>query len=65
MASRPVTVQQRPEDRDRIEILEAQVQICTEDFESERRDRARAQQRIDELMQDMTILQRQVSFHGP
>jgi len=51
---------QRPEDRDRIHMLEAQVQICTEDFESERQDRERAQKRIADLEQELSLHKRQL-----
>jgi centrosomal protein CEP55 len=48
------------EDQDRIHMLEAQVQICTEDFESERRDRERAQARINEMENEMDLIKRQL-----
>ncbi len=45
----------------RIQMLEHQIQLCTEDFESERRDRERAQSKIEELEQELRIVHRQVS----
>ena len=52
---------QRPEDRDHIRMLEAQVQIFTEDFEQERKDRERAQSKCAELEQELELVKRQVS----
>ncbi len=53
---------QRPEDRDHIRMLEAQVQIFTEDFEQERKDRERAQSKCAELEQELELVKRQVRF---
>lgn len=48
------------QDAERIQVLEHQVQLCTEDFESERHDRERAQAKIEELEQELKIVRRQV-----
>ena len=53
--------QQRPEDRERIELLENQVQVFSEDFDQERRDRERAQSRIAELEMEVRLLHQQLS----
>ena len=41
-------------------MLEAQVQIFTEDFEQERKDRERAQAKCAELEQELELVKRQV-----
>lgn len=51
---------QRQEDKDHIRMLEAQVQIFTEDFEQERKDRERAQAKCAELEQELDLVKRQV-----
>ena len=51
---------QRQEDKDHIRMLEAQVQIFTEDFEQERKDRERAQAKCAELEQELELVKRQV-----
>ena len=43
-----------------IEALKAQIQICTEDFESERKDREKAQARISQLEVDLEQIRREV-----
>lgn len=48
------------EHRERIHMLEEQVKICTEDFQCERRDRERAQTRISELEEELTLAKTQV-----
>lgn len=53
------------QDAERIQMLEHQVQLCTEDFESERHDRERAQTKIEELEQELRIVRRQLDqFQG-
>lgn len=51
---------QRPEDRDHIRMLEAQVQIFTEDFQHERKDRERVQSRCTELESELNRVKRQL-----
>lgn len=41
-------------DAETISALKAQIQICTEDFESERRDREKAQNRVTELETELS-----------
>ena len=53
---------QRQEDKDHIRMLEAQVQIFTEDFEQERKDRERAQAKCAELEQELDLVKRQVNY---
>ena len=48
------------EDKETIDMLKAQIQICTEDFQSERRDRERAHQRLSEVERELTLTKRQV-----
>ncbi len=55
------TAGSQQEDKDHIRMLEAQVQIFTEDFEQERKDRERAQAKCAELQQEMELVKRQVS----
>lgn len=43
-----------------IDALKAQIQICTEDFESERKDREKAQDKLSQAEQDNQNLRRQV-----
>ncbi|WAR21821.1 TNIP2-like protein, partial [Mya arenaria] len=43
-----------------IEALKAQIQICTEDFESERRDRERAQNKVSRLETETTRLRKEI-----
>lgn len=45
-------------DAETISALKAQIQICTEDFESERRDREKAQNRVAELEAEMSQYKR-------
>ena len=53
------------QDAERLQMLEHQVQLCTEDFESERHDRERAQARVEELEQELRIVRRQLEqFQG-
>lgn len=40
-------------DTETIEALKAQIQICTEDFESERRDREKAQEKLDRVEKEL------------
>ncbi|XP_013419254.1 TNFAIP3-interacting protein 1 [Lingula anatina] len=42
--------------------LRTQIQICTEDFEAERKDRERAQARIRDLEEEIELLKRQLSM---
>ncbi|KAL4232364.1 TNFAIP3-interacting protein 2 [Mactra antiquata] len=43
-----------------IDALKAQIRICTEDFESERKDRERAQSRIVRLENDISRLKKEI-----
>lgn len=45
-------------DTETISALKAQIQICTEDFESERRDREKAQNRVTELEAELAQFKR-------
>lgn len=47
-------------DTETISALKAQIQICTEDFESERRDREKAQNRVAELEAELAQFKRMV-----
>lgn len=49
-------------DAETISALKAQIQICTEDFESERRDREKAQNRVTELETELSQYNRVVRF---
>ncbi|KAL1023488.1 hypothetical protein UPYG_G00041400 [Umbra pygmaea] len=48
-------------DQERIQTLEQQVLIYTDDFKSERRDRERAQGRIQDLQEEVSRLQQQLN----
>ena len=48
------------EDKEIIDMLKAQIQICTEDFQSERRDRERAHQKLSEVERELALTKRQV-----
>ncbi|XP_013399655.1 TNFAIP3-interacting protein 1-like [Lingula anatina] len=43
-------------------LLRTKIQICTEDFEAERKDRERAQARIRDLEEEIELLKRQLSM---
>jgi len=51
---------QSPADREHIEMLQAQLVFYKEDFESERRDRERAQSRLADVEQKLSLAQRQL-----
>ncbi|XP_061626598.1 TNFAIP3-interacting protein 2 [Phyllopteryx taeniolatus] len=51
-------------DRERIQMLEQQVLIYTEDFKSERADRERAQGRIQDLKEQIRYLKQQLHKQG-
>lgn len=50
-------------DTSTIEILKAQIQVCTEDFEKERQDRQVALRQVDSLKDKLSKLQRDVSLY--
>ncbi|XP_024254175.1 TNFAIP3-interacting protein 2 isoform X2 [Oncorhynchus tshawytscha] len=50
--------------KDRIQMLEQQVLIYTDDFKSERADRERAQGRIQDLQEEVSRLQEQLHTHA-
>ncbi|KAM3864992.1 TNFAIP3-interacting protein 2 [Diretmus argenteus] len=54
----------RRRDQERIQTLEQQVLIYTEDFKSERTDRERAQGRIQDLKEEISQLQQQLHKQG-
>lgn len=54
----------RRKDRERIQTLEQQVLIYTEDFKSERADRERAQGQIQDLKEQLNQLKRQLHKQG-
>ncbi|XP_058495561.1 TNFAIP3-interacting protein 2 isoform X2 [Solea solea] len=54
----------RREDRERIQTLEQQVLIYTEDFKSERTDRERAQSQIQDLKEQIYQLKQQLHKQG-
>ena len=45
-----------------VRVLQAQVQICTEDFESERRDRERAQSKVTRLEAEISKYKKEVDY---
>uniref|UniRef100_H3B6S4 TNFAIP3-interacting protein 2 n=1 Tax=Latimeria chalumnae TaxID=7897 RepID=H3B6S4_LATCH len=49
------------EDRERIEMLQQQVIVYRDDFRSERKDRERAQSKIQELQEEIVCLQQQLA----
>ena len=49
------------EERERVAVMESQLQVFREDFQNERKDRERAQTHITELEHENELLQQQVS----
>lgn len=62
LENQQLAVRQGPSsvDRDHIQMLQQQVQVFKEDFESERKDREAAQQRISDLENELQITRTQV-----
>ncbi|KAJ8001281.1 hypothetical protein DPEC_G00192690 [Dallia pectoralis] len=55
----------RRRDQERIQTLEQQVLIYTDDFKSERRDRERAHEQIQDLQEKMSRLQEKLQTQSP